>query len=97
VVVEFGKKEHIGSIGRIGLQVHVGMRDDRLLECVKCNNPASAVIEGIGRLSKIGAPANETKLGEACLYIFENVLLNQKNVARELSATLHGYRRANLD
>jgi len=48
VVVEFGEKKHIGSIGRIGLQVHVGMRNDSLLECVEYNNLASAVIEGIG-------------------------------------------------
>ena len=69
VVVEFGEKKHIGSIGHIGLQVHVGMRDESLLECVECNNPASAIIEGIRRLSKIGAPADEAKLGEACLYV----------------------------
>lgn len=97
MVVEFGEKKHIGSIGRIGLQVHVGMRDESLLECVECNNPASAIIEGIRRLSKIGAPADEAKLGEACLYVFQNVFLNQKNLARDLPATLHGYRRANLD
>jgi hypothetical protein len=88
VVIEFGEKDRMGCVCCIGLQVHVGMRDDGLLECIKCNNPASAVIEGISGLSKIRTPTDKTKLGKACLYVFEHVFLNEKNLTRNLSTTL---------
>jgi hypothetical protein len=91
VVVEFGEKDHIRGIRCIGFQMHIGMRNESLFERVESDNPASTVIEGIRRLLKIRAPTDETKLGKASLYVFENVFLDHKNLSRNRSAALHGY------